>query len=115
MAMSKGEKNAEVLGKGCSLFCRLAKEVEGLNCLKSDFIFKRLAEFEDKQKRLKRQSSMTLVQKRENFNKTTSATNLKKNTKILTTKHGCQLTENIVRYHSDPLTAINGLMKQLRK
>jgi len=58
---------------------------------------------------------MTIVQKRENFNKTTSATNLKKNIKTLTTKNGCQLTENIVRYHSVPLTAINVLMKKHRK
>ena len=58
---------------------------------------------------------MTIVQERENFNKTTSATNFKKNIKTLTTKHGCQLTENIVRYQSVPLTAINVLMKQLRK
>merc|ERR1719189_2816066 len=90
MAMSKGEKNAEVLGKGCSLFWRLAHEVEGRNHLKNDFIFKKLNEFEGKQKRLKRQSSLTMVQKRENFNKTTSsATNLRKNIKTLTTKHGC--------------------------
>ena len=115
MAMSKGEKNAEIFGKGCSLLWRLANEVEGRNHLKSDFIFKKLTEFEEKQKRLKRQSSLTLVQKRENFNKTTSATNLKKNAKTLTTKHGCQLTENIVRYHFDPLTAINVLMKRLRQ
>ena len=35
VAMGKGEKNSEVFGKGCSLFWRLATEVEGRSKLKS--------------------------------------------------------------------------------
>ena len=109
-AMSKGEKNAQVFGKGCSIFWRLASVTTGKSHLKQDRVFKKLKEFDDTQNRLKRRttSASQLLMK--------AAPTAKMTKKIsLTTKHGCQLTENIVRYHVDPHAAISGLMKRLTK
>ena len=106
--MGKGEKNAHVFGKGCSLFLRLAFEKSGKDHLKEQRILKKLKEFEDTQNRLKRRTnSSTLLTK-------PVATKVPKK-KSLTTKHGCQLTDSIVRFHADPHLAINGLMKRLSK
>ena len=100
-AMAKGEKNSELFGKGCSLFWRLS--LNGLSYLKQEQIFKKLIEFEETQKRKKKQPSSSGLTKN------------KPKMKSLTTKHGYQLTENIVRFHFDPYIAINVLMKRLRK
>ena len=112
-AMGKGEKNSDVFGKGCSIFWRLASEVHGRKCLKSDYIMKKLAEFEETQKRKQKQTSGSSLSAMLDKNKATALK--KKTTKTLTTKHGCQLTENIVRYHSEHFLAISVLMKRLRK
>ena len=104
VAMSKGEKNIDLFGKGCSLFWRLAALDYGSSALKNDKNFKKLNEFEDTQKRKRKQPSSSSLK----FNNKTK-------TKTLTTKHGCQLTDSIVRFHSDPYLAITVLMKRLRK
>ena len=106
-AMNKGRKNNDVFGKGCSLFWRLAAETHGKTLLKSRKILDKLTEFEDTEKRRKKPPSS---------NSLLSLTTSKKTTKFsLTTKHGCQLTESIIRFHSDPYLAVTLLMKRLRK
>ena len=106
--MSKGEKNVQVFGKGCSLLFRLAAEKSGKSNLKDQRIFKKLKEFEDTQNRLKRRTNSSTL-----LSKPLAAKIPKK--KSLTTKHGCQLTDSIVRFHADPHLAISGLMKRLSK
>ena len=86
--------------------------------IESKFVFKKLTEFEETQKRKKTKppsaSSLSALLLKKDSDKAAAA--LKKTTKLsLTTKHGCQLTESIVRYHSDPLMAISIVMKRLRK
>ena len=104
-AMSKVEKSSDVFGKGCSLFWRLAAEEAGKVALNKGRILKKLTEFEQTQKRRKKPPSMTdLLTKNK----------AKKVNPRLTTKHGCQLTESIVRHHSDSYLAITILMKRLR-
>ena len=100
-AMSKLEKHPEVFGKGCSLFWRLALEAKGREWLKA---CKKLNDFELNQKRKKKMPS----------NSSLTTNKQPKQTKKLTTKHGCQLTESIVRYHSDAFLAITVLMKRLK-
>ena len=106
--MGKGEKNAEVFGKGCSLLWRLASTKKGQSHLREDRIFKKLKEFDDTQNRLKRRTQSASQLTRLPLTKIVKKV-------ALTTKHGCQLTENIVRFHTDPHVAINGLMKRLSK
>jgi hypothetical protein len=108
-AMSK-VNDKDVFGKGCSLFWRLALEAKGRDLIRKDsYIWKKLLEFEDACKRKKKPPSASdlflLMKKKQPVEKS----------KSLTTKHGCQLTENIVRHHTDGLLAINVLMKRLRK
>ena len=107
-AMGKGEKNAQVFGKGCSLLWRLASTKKGQSHLKDERIFKKLKEFDDTQNRLKRRTQSASQLTRLPMSKIVKKVSL-------TTKHGCQLTESIVRYHTDPHAAINGLMKRLSK
>ena len=106
--MGKGEKNAQVFGKGCSLLWRLASTEKGQSHLREDRIFKKLKEFDDTQNRLKRRTQSASQLTRLPLTKIVKKV-------ALTTKHGCQLTENIVRFHTDPHVAINGLMKRLSK
>ena len=106
--MGKGEKNAQVFGKGCSLLWRLASTKKGQSHLREDRIFKKLKEFDDTQNRLKRRTQSASQLTRLPLTKIVKKV-------ALTTKHGCQLTENIVRFHTDPHVAINGLMKRLSK
>merc|ERR1711997_686225 len=104
-AMNKGEKDKEVFGKGCSIFCRLASEARGDELLKSELMIKKLTIFEESVKRKAKNEKSVM----------TSEKTSKKKTKTLTKKHGCQLTDSIVRYYDMPLLAITSLMKRLRK
>ena len=104
-AMAKGEKNNHLFGKGCSLFWRLA--LDNPSMLIRNSVMKKLTEFEESMhKRKKKPPSSSML-----LNKTT----MKVKPNRLTNKHGCQLSDNIVRYHDDPLQAITHLMKRLKK
>jgi hypothetical protein len=104
-----GDKNADIFCKGCSLFWRLGLEAAGLKILiQDDKMIKRLSEFEESQKRKRKNPSSSSIFRPRLASKTP------KKAKTLSTKHGCQLTESIVRYHMDPYLAITVLMKKLK-